>query len=123
MDTPIVDAYQPKIADFFMKYSKELDLSVCFYCETSFINTYGFSNVYKDFATFLTSADKYLLKRYIRSEEDEEYTDSVINAIFNLCHGTDVSNVVDIFNNYRYFRNMNPSKSERLEKNFVIILI
>ena len=118
VDTPIVDAYQPKIADFFMKYSKELDLSVCFYCETSFINTYGFSNVYKDFATFLTSADKYLLKRYIRSEEDEEYTDSVINAIFNLCHGTDVSNVVDIFNNYRYFRNMNPSKSERLEKKF-----
>lgn len=104
---PSVSAYQPQIADFFMQYSKELGISVCYYCETSFVNTYGFSNIYKNFAEFLVNADISNFKRFIRNEKDKPYSESVIRSIYNLCHAKDMNTVVDEFDNYRYFKNLN----------------
>ena len=109
---PSVSAYQPQIADFFMRHSKELGISVCYYCETSFVNTYGFSNIYKNFAEFLVNADISNFKRFIRNEKDRPYSESVIRSIYNLCHAKDMNTVVDEFDNYRYFKNKNPKKSE-----------
>lgn len=109
---PFVSAYQRKIAKFFMQNSEELGISVCYYCETSFINTYGFTSIYKDLATFLVAADIDTFKRYIRKSDDNQYSVATIKEIYKLCHCTDVTTVVDRFDNYRYFKNMNPKKSE-----------
>ena len=109
-------AYQPQIADFFMQHSKELGISVCYYCETSFINTYGFSSIYKNFAEFLVDADILMLKKFVCNSKDEPYSDFVINDIYNLCHAKDINTVVDKFDNYRYFKNGNSKKSERVIK-------
>ena len=109
---PFVSAYQRKIAKFFMQHSEELGISVCYYCETSFINTYGFTSIYKDLATFLVAADIDTFKRYIRKSDDNQYSVATIKEIYKLCHCTDVTIVVDRFDNYRYFKNMNPKKSE-----------
>lgn len=109
-----VQAYQPKIADFFMKHSKELGISVCYYCETSFINTYGFSDIYKDVASFLINADKEMLKRYVRNENNEEYSDKTIADIYKVCHRKDIVTVVDEFDKYYRFKKMKPKKSERI---------
>lgn len=111
-----VQAYQPKIAVFFMKHSKELGISVCYYCETSFINTYGFSDIFKDVASFLVNADKEMLKRYVRNKHDEEYSDKTITEIYSTCLGKDIGTVVDTFDSCRYFKNMTPKKSERIKR-------
>lgn len=110
----IVRAYQPKIAEFFMKHSMELGISVCYYCETSYINTYGFSSLYDDVAKFLASADKITLMRYVRKSSGEPYTDKTIEDIYKLCHGKTEATAVANFDNYRFFKNMNPKKSEAL---------
>lgn len=109
---PVIPACQPQIADFFMKYSKELGISVCHYCETSFINTYGLMSIYKDLAVFLANADINTYRRYIRKSDDEPYSDKVIMSIYNSCHGKDINDVIDLFDNCRYFRKMNPPKSD-----------
>lgn len=109
---PVICAYQPQIADFFMKYSEELGISVCHYCETSFINTYGFTSIYKDLAVFLANADINAYRRYIRKSDDEPYSDNVIMSIHNSCHSKDINDVIDLFDNCRYFRKMNPKKSD-----------
>jgi len=36
------EGLQPKIADFFMEYSKELNLKTCYFCNIDFINTINF---------------------------------------------------------------------------------
>lgn len=113
----VVPSCQPAIASFFMRHSKELGVSVCYYCETSFINTYGFSNIYTDFSEFLVSADKPSLMRHIRREDGKNYSDSVIDDIYGLCHEKDMATVVDVFDSYRYFKDMNPKKSERVTTN------
>jgi len=38
------DKYQPKIADFFMKYENEMKLSSCYYCNIDFINAFSTRN-------------------------------------------------------------------------------
>ncbi|DAB32579.1 MAG TPA: hypothetical protein CFH79_03100 [Sulfurospirillum sp. UBA11407] len=38
------DKYQPKIADFFMKYKDEMKLSSCYYCNIDFINAFSTRN-------------------------------------------------------------------------------
>lgn len=86
-----------------MKHSKELGISVCYYCETSFINTYGFSDIYKDVASFLVNADKERLKRYVCNENDEEYSDKTIADIYKVCHRKDIVTVVDEFDKYYRF--------------------
>ena len=109
---PFVSAYQRKIAKFFMQHSGELGISVCYYCETSFINTYGFTSIYKDLAKFLVAADIDTFKRYIRKSDDNQYSVATIKEIYKLCHCADVTTVVDRFDNYHYFKNMNPKTSE-----------
>lgn len=109
---PFVSAYQRKIAKFFMQHSGDFGISVCYYCETSFINTYGFTSIYKNLATFLVAADIDIFKRYIRKSDDSPYCNAIIKAIYNLCHGEDITTVVSKFDNYRYFKNMDPKKSE-----------
>ena len=109
---PFVSAYQRIIAKFFMQHSGDLGISVCYYCETSFINTYGFTSIYKNLATFLVAADIDTFKRYIRKSDDNPYCNAIIKDIYNLCHGADITTVVGKFDNYRYFKNMDPKKSE-----------
>lgn len=111
----VVQAYQPKIADFFMKHSKDLSISVCYYCETSFINIYGFSDIYKDVASFLVNADKQMLKRYVRKADGTEYSDHTIEEIYNKCYGMDIGSVVNVFDSCRHFKNMTSKKSETLK--------
>lgn len=36
--------YQPKIADFFMRYQSEMKLSTCYYCNIDFINAFSTRN-------------------------------------------------------------------------------
>lgn len=116
---PFVSAYQRKIANFFMQHSGELGISVCYYCETSFINTYGFTSIYKNLATFLVAADIDTFKRYIRNSDDNPYSDATIKKIHKLCHGTDVSTVVDRFDRYchKIFPRLKSKKSELLKGN------
>lgn len=118
-ENPYVSAYQRKIANFFMQHSGELGISVCHYCETSFINTYGLTSIYKNLATFLVAADIDTLKRYIRKSDDNPYSDAVIKDIYNLCHGEDVATVVDKFDGYchKRFPRLKSKKSELLKGN------
>lgn len=113
-ENKIVRAYQPKIAEFFMKHSEELGISVCYCCEISYINTYGFSSLYDDVAKFLVNADKITLMRYVRKPSGKPYTDKIIDDIYKLCHGKTEATAVTNFDNYRFFKNMNPRKSETL---------
>lgn len=114
-----VSAYQRKFANFFMQHSGELGISVCYYCETSFINTYGFTSVYKDLATFLVAADIDAFKRYIRKSDDNPYSDTTIKDIYKLCHGENVATVVDKFDRYchKRFPRLKSKKSELLKEN------
>ena len=60
--------FQPLIAEFFMRHAIELELHVCHYCETAYVNVYGFSDVFKDFGHFLKNATKEDIRHYIRKE-------------------------------------------------------
>lgn len=53
-------AYQTNIlSNFFMKYSKELKIKTCCYCNIDFVNPYiPFSNDYMDFYHFINSSTK-----------------------------------------------------------------
>ena len=64
--------FQPDISSFFMQHQKELKLDVCYYCELSYINSYGFSSIYMDVGEFLMGATRHQIERYVRRESGKD---------------------------------------------------
>lgn len=70
--------YQPLISQFFMSHSVELGLSVCHYCETSYINSYQVPNNDSDYLYYLNNASHDELKKKLK------LCDRTINAIVRM---------------------------------------
>lgn len=70
------DKYQPKIADFFMRYKDEMKLSTCHYCNIDYINAFtAFS--YQDELDFINNANETI---FINLPNVGETTFKKINA-------------------------------------------
>ena len=55
---------QPTLAEFFMRHAGELDLSVCHYCESAYINAYSTSD--SQILNRINNANKNKLKQYLK---------------------------------------------------------
>lgn len=76
--------YQSTIANFFMKYADELHISVCHYCESSYVNVYGLRTIYNTFEEFIRKATFEELKFYIRKRDGGTYRETLLNNVYNL---------------------------------------
>lgn len=76
--------FQPLIARFFMDHAVELKLHVCHYCETAYVNVYGFSDVFDNFGSFLKKATKEKIRHYIRREDGNYLSGRTVDAIYDL---------------------------------------
>lgn len=56
------DTYQPKIADFFMKYKDEMKLSTCYYCNIDYINAFT-AYSYRDMIEYINNANHNAFKK------------------------------------------------------------
>lgn len=63
--------YQPLIANFFMLNSAKLDITTCFYCETSFINAYEVDNYEKECLVKLNCLPFDKLKATLQTKNDD----------------------------------------------------
>jgi hypothetical protein len=57
--------YQPKIADFFMKYKDELNLATCYYCNIDYINVFFNSKKYFTPLDFLNNSNLLELEQVV----------------------------------------------------------
>ena len=62
--------YQPKIAEFFMRMTGELNITTCYYCESAFINVYEADNVEKECLAKLNSYTFDKLKKRLNTSSD-----------------------------------------------------
>lgn len=56
------DTYQPKIADFIMKYKDEMKLSTCYYCNIDYINAFT-AYSYKNALDYINNANQKSLEK------------------------------------------------------------
>ncbi len=105
-------AYQPDIAEFFMRHAEELDLHVCHYCELSYVNAYGFSDVFKNFGHFLKNANKEAISHYIRREDGKHYSEGVIKEILDLQNTCPEEKITEAFDKIGPWGGKSPKKSE-----------
>lgn len=107
-------AFQPEIAEFFMRHSVELELHVCHYCELAYVNAYGFSGVFKDFGHFLKYATEGDIRHYIRKADGNPYSDKNIEAILELQKKHSEKQITEAFNNMGPWGGKKPKKSETI---------
>jgi len=77
------DDNQKNIASFFMKYSLEMDLKTCFYCNIEFINTFQDLGEYHDILDFLHSGSEEELIKYISKSKGKIIYDYLQNNTIN----------------------------------------
>lgn len=111
--------FQPDISSFFMQHQKELKLDVCYYCELSYINSYGFSSIYMDVGEFLMGATRHQIERYVRRESGKKLAKGKYDKIMKLREttGVNVSNIEDRFNHLDARWRDSPKKSEKVTGN------
>lgn len=107
-------AFQPEIAEFFMRHAVELELNVCHYCELAYVNAYGFSGVFKDFGHFLKNATEGDIRHYIRRADGKPYSDIIIGDVFELQKNYSEKQITEAFNNIRPWGGKEPKKSETI---------
>ena len=83
--------FQPVIADFFMRHQKGLKIDVCYYCELSYINSYGFSETYRDIASFLMYANRHQIELHVRKTNGEKLAKKTYVKIMGLRKQRDIS--------------------------------
>lgn len=69
------DHNQSEIADFFMKYATEMDMTTCHYCNIEFINTFQDLGEYNNVLDFLNNGTKEELIIYIGERTGEKIFD------------------------------------------------
>lgn len=107
---------QPLIAEFFMKHSAELKIHVCYYCETAYINTYGFSSSFDSFSDFLMNAPKNLVQCYVTKSDGKPCADKTIEKIMRLRLSSTLSSIVNDFDALGIWRNPTVPKSRQLQE-------
>ena len=112
--------FQPLIAEFFMRHAAELELHVCHYCETAYVNAYGFSDVFKDFGHFLKNATKEEIRHYIRREDGNYLSSVTIEAIFALQKTFSKEQITEAFDKMKEWRGKKKSEtvSNKLRNHF-----
>lgn len=110
--------FQPDISSFFMKHQQDLNLYVCYYCELSYINSYGFTSVYKDIGQFLKGATRHQIERYVRREDGKRLSERKYNRIMRLQKepGVSASNIEEHFNNLDVRWRGTVKKSDRVKE-------
>ena len=95
-----IQAFQPAIAEFFMHHQKDLKVDVCYYCELSYINSYGFSETYSDIASFFMYANRHQIEMYVRKANGKKLDQKIYDRIMDLRKQGDISlgNIVRRFN-------------------------
>ena len=96
--------FQPLIAEFFMRHAVDMKLHVCHYCEMSYVNVYGFSDVFKNFGHFLKNATKEDIRHYIRKENGSILSDKSVEAVHNLQMAYSEDNITEAFDNMKLWR-------------------
>lgn len=104
--------FQPLIAEFFMRHAIELELHVCHYCETAYVNVYGFSDVFKDFGHFLKNATKEDIRHYIRKENGGYLSKETIKKIHDLQEIFTEDQIIEEFDKMKQWRGRKKKKSE-----------
>lgn len=79
-----IPAFQPEIAAFFMRHQKELKIVVCYYCELSYINSYGFSDTFRDFGLFLMKANRHQIELHVRRADGKKLSEKTYEKILGL---------------------------------------
>lgn len=107
---------QPLIAEFFMKHSVELKVHVCYYCETAYINTYGFSSTFDSFSEFLMTASRNQIQHYVTNSDGKPCADRTIDKIMRLRQNSTVASIVNDFDALGIWRNPAIPKSQQLQE-------
>jgi len=104
------DTYQPKIANFFMKYKEELKLSTCYYCNIDYVNAFV-SDSYSNILDYINNANKEI---FIKIPNVGEATFKKIDATrpyvsiddfqqkLNLKNIQKLDEIIEIINNQSY---------------------
>lgn len=104
--------FQPLIAEFFMRHAAELELHVCHYCETAYVNAYGFSDVFRDFGCFLKNATKEDIRHYIRKENGGYLSKETIKKIHDLQEIFTEDQIIEEFDKMKQWRGRKKKKSK-----------
>lgn len=107
---------QPLIAEFFMMHSAELKIHVCYYCETAYINTYGFSSTFDSFSEFLMTASRKQIRHYVTKSDGKPCADKTIEKIMELRLSSTFSSIVNDFDALGIWRNPTVPKSRQLQE-------
>lgn len=93
-------AFQPVISDFFMRHQKDMKIDVCYYCELSYINSYGFSETYQSIGAFLMNANRHQIELQVRKADGKKLNGKLYDKIMGLRKRAEVTadNIEDKFN-------------------------
>ena len=103
--------FQPLIARFFMDHAVELELHVCHYCETAYVNVYGFSDVFDNFGSFLKKATKEKIRHYIRREDGNYLSGRTVDAIYDLQKTYSEDQITEAFDKMKEWRGSRKSET------------
>lgn len=103
--------FQPLIARFFMDHAVELELHVCHYCETAYVNVYGFSDVFDNFGSFLKKATKEKIRHYIRREDGNYLSGQTVDAIYDLQKTYSEDQITEAFDKMKEWRGSRKSET------------
>lgn len=107
---------QPLIAEFFMRHSEELKIHVCFYCETAYINSYGFSSTFDSFSDFLMTASKEQIHHYVTKSNGSPCADRIFDAVMGLRSKNSAATIVSAFDALGFWHNPLVPKSIQLQE-------
>lgn len=108
-------AFQSQIADFFMQRADEMELHVCHYCETAYINTYKEPSIMDNFAHFLKTGDEKDVQQEITKENGEPISKTVLRTVMALRQTHEEDTIVDAFDKIVWWKNPIVPKSEKLK--------
>lgn len=109
-------AFQPMLADFFMRHAEELELHVCHYCETAYINAYKEPSVMDDFAHFLKYGAQEDIAIEITADNGKTLSSTTIDSILDLRNYYEENNIVAAFDSLACWKNPKVKKSEKLKR-------
>lgn len=109
-------AFQPMLADFFMRHAEELELHACHYCETAYINAYKEPSVLDDLAQFLKFGDPADIADEITADNGDALNSKTIASVLNLRNHYEENNIVEAFDSLACWKNPRVKKSEKLKR-------
>lgn len=107
--------FQPLLANFFMRHAEEMELHVCHYCETAYINTYKVPSVMDNFAHFLKTGAPADIEREITRDDGKPLCPDNLQLVLDLRNQYEENRIVKAFDDLTIWKHPKLSKSEKLK--------